>query len=177
MCQTPNISLVYIGFSKNIWCVKDLWLLWGSYISSWVLVCVKISAGKEDGKTCKRVAIRTTIRKDDCRSNAPVREKRDIHLWKWGVCESRILNTFSSCGCVLFSKYMFFIWQVTVYSCDGKCPSATIFNFNINSHARFCKCCRESGLQTRSVALYCSRNATVVEYNFQEPLDCSCQWN
>ncbi|XP_032379314.1 otogelin-like protein isoform X1 [Etheostoma spectabile] len=93
--------------------------------------------GKEDGKTCKRVAIRTTIRKDDCRSNAPV----------------------------------------TVYSCDGKCPSATIFNFNINSHARFCKCCRESGLQTRSVTLYCSRNATVVEYNFQEPLDCSCQWN
>lgn len=33
--------------------------------------------GKEDGKTCKRVAIRTTIRKDDCRSNAPVR--RDTH--------------------------------------------------------------------------------------------------
>uniref|UniRef100_A0A3P9K2I9 CTCK domain-containing protein n=1 Tax=Oryzias latipes TaxID=8090 RepID=A0A3P9K2I9_ORYLA len=62
---------------------------------------------------------------------------------------------------------------VTVYSCDGKCPSATIFNFNINSHARFCKCCRESGLQTRTVSLYCSRNATVVEYNFQEPLDCS----
>ncbi|KAM3870575.1 otogelin-like protein [Diretmus argenteus] len=93
--------------------------------------------GKEDGKTCKRVAIRTTIRKDDCRSNAPV----------------------------------------TVYSCDGKCPSATIFNFNINTHARFCKCCRESGLQTRSVTLYCSRNGTLVEYNFQEPLDCSCQWN
>uniref|UniRef100_A0AAV2KQP5 Otogelin-like protein n=1 Tax=Knipowitschia caucasica TaxID=637954 RepID=A0AAV2KQP5_KNICA len=93
--------------------------------------------GKEDGKTCKRVAIRTTIRKDDCRSNAPV----------------------------------------TVYSCDGKCPSATIFNFNINSHARFCKCCRESALQTRSVTLFCSRNATVVEYSFQEPLDCSCQWN
>ncbi|XP_056138191.1 otogelin-like protein [Lampris incognitus] len=93
--------------------------------------------GKEDGKTCKRVAIRTTIRKDDCRSNAPV----------------------------------------TVYSCDGKCPSATIFNFNINSHARFCKCCRERGLQTRSVTLYCSRNATLVDYNFQEPLDCSCQWN
>ncbi|CAB1422352.1 unnamed protein product, partial [Pleuronectes platessa] len=79
--------------------------------------------GKEDGKTCKRVAIRTTIRKDDCRSNTPV----------------------------------------TVYSCDGKCPSATIFNFNINSHARFCKCCRESGLQTRSVSLYCSRNATLVD--------------
>ncbi|XP_046719768.1 otogelin-like protein isoform X1 [Silurus meridionalis] len=93
--------------------------------------------GKEDGKTCKRVAIRTTIRKDDCRSNAPV----------------------------------------TVYSCDGKCPSATIFNFNINSHARFCKCCRENGLQNRVIQLYCTRNATSVEYNYQEPMDCSCQWN
>ncbi|TSL75303.1 Otogelin-like protein [Bagarius yarrelli] len=93
--------------------------------------------GKEDGKTCKRVAIRTTIRKDDCRSNAPV----------------------------------------TIYSCDGKCPSATIFNFNINSHARFCKCCRENGLQSRVIQLYCTRNATSVEYNYQEPVDCSCQWN
>ncbi|KAM8892164.1 otogelin-like protein isoform 1-T1 [Spinachia spinachia] len=107
----------------------------GGVVQSYVDGCCRTC--KEDGKTCKRVAIRTTIRKDDCRSNAPV----------------------------------------TVYSCDGKCPSATIFNFNINSHARFCKCCRESGLQTRSVTLYCSRNATVVEYNFQEPLDCSCQWN
>uniref|UniRef100_G3PI95 Otogelin-like n=1 Tax=Gasterosteus aculeatus aculeatus TaxID=481459 RepID=G3PI95_GASAC len=107
----------------------------GGVVQSYVDGCCRTC--KEDGKTCKRVAIRTTIRKDDCRSNAPV----------------------------------------TVYSCDGKCPSATIFNFNINSHARFCKCCRESGLQTRSVTLFCSRNATVVEYNFQEPLDCSCQWN
>ncbi|CAG13067.1 unnamed protein product, partial [Tetraodon nigroviridis] len=103
-------------------------------VALWPIMVFK---GKEDGKTCKRVAIRTTIRKDDCRSNAPV----------------------------------------TVYSCDGKCPSATIFNFNINSHARFCKCCRESGLQTRSITLYCSRNSTIVEYSFQEPLDCSCQWN
>ncbi|XP_067090348.1 otogelin-like protein, partial [Osmerus mordax] len=107
----------------------------GGVVQSYVDGCCRTC--KEDGKTCKRVAIRTTIRKDDCRSNAPV----------------------------------------TVYSCDGKCPSATIFNFNINSHARFCKCCRESGLQTRSVTLYCSRNSTLVEYNFQEPLDCSCQWN
>ncbi|KAK0155111.1 Otogelin-like protein [Merluccius polli] len=107
----------------------------GGAVQSYVDGCCKTC--KEDGKTCKRVAIRTTIRKDDCRSNAPV----------------------------------------TVYSCDGKCPSATIFNFNINSHARFCKCCRESGLQTRTVTLYCSRNATLVDYNFQEPLDCSCQWN
>ncbi|TNN00899.1 hypothetical protein fugu_012145, partial [Takifugu bimaculatus] len=107
----------------------------GGVVQSYVDGCCKTC--KEDGKTCKRVAIRTTIRKDDCRSNAPV----------------------------------------TVYSCDGKCPSATIFNFNINSHARFCKCCRESGLQTRSVILYCTRNSTIVEYSFQEPLDCSCQWN
>ncbi|KAF0041155.1 hypothetical protein F2P81_007053 [Scophthalmus maximus] len=107
----------------------------GGVVQSYVDGCCRTC--KEDGKTCKRVAIRTTIRKDDCRSNTPV----------------------------------------TVFSCDGKCPSATIFNFNINSHARFCKCCRESGLQTRSVTLYCSRNATVVEYNFQEPLDCSCRWH
>uniref|UniRef100_H3DPH1 Otogelin like n=1 Tax=Tetraodon nigroviridis TaxID=99883 RepID=H3DPH1_TETNG len=107
----------------------------GGVVQTYVDGCCKTC--KEDGKTCKRVAIRTTIRKDDCRSNAPV----------------------------------------TVYSCDGKCPSATIFNFNINSHARFCKCCRESGLQTRSITLYCSRNSTIVEYSFQEPLDCSCQWN
>ncbi|KAJ8003132.1 hypothetical protein DPEC_G00166200 [Dallia pectoralis] len=107
----------------------------GGVVQSYVDGCCKTC--KEDGRTCKRVAIRTAIRKDDCRSNAPV----------------------------------------TVYSCDGKCPSATIFNFNINSHARFCKCCRESGLQTRSITLYCSRNATLVDYSFQEPLDCSCQWN
>lgn len=37
-------------------------------------LCLNMFVGKEDGKTCKRVAIRTTIRKDDCRSNAPVRE-------------------------------------------------------------------------------------------------------
>ncbi|CAB1323133.1 unnamed protein product [Coregonus sp. 'balchen'] len=107
----------------------------GGVVQSYVDGCCRTC--KEDGKTCKRVAIRTTIRKDDCRSNAPV----------------------------------------TVYSCDGKCPSATIFNFNINSHARFCKCCRESGLQTRSVTLYCSHNATLVVYSFQEPVDCTCQWN
>uniref|UniRef100_A0A8C7IG58 Otogelin-like n=1 Tax=Oncorhynchus kisutch TaxID=8019 RepID=A0A8C7IG58_ONCKI len=107
----------------------------GGVVQSYVDGCCRTC--KEDGKMCKRVAIRTTIRKDDCRSNAPL----------------------------------------TVYSCDGKCPSATIFNFNINSHARFCKCCRESGLQSRSVTLYCSRNATLVDYSFQEPLDCSCLWN
>ncbi|XP_036375556.1 otogelin-like protein [Megalops cyprinoides] len=107
----------------------------GGVVQSYIDGCCRTC--KEDGKTCKRVAIRTTIRKDDCRSNAPV----------------------------------------TVYSCDGKCPSATIFNFNINSHARFCKCCRESGLQDRTVQLYCTRNSTVVDYTFQEPMDCSCQWN
>ncbi|XP_059362862.1 otogelin-like protein [Carassius carassius] len=107
----------------------------GGIVQTYVDGCCKTC--KEDGKTCKRVAIRTTIRKDDCRSNAPV----------------------------------------TVYSCDGKCPSATIFNFNINSHARFCKCCRENGLQNRIIQLYCTRNATTVDYYYQEPMDCSCQWN
>lgn len=42
--------------------------------------CVNTCVGKEDGKTCKRVAIRTTIRKDDCRSNAPVRGERHTNI-------------------------------------------------------------------------------------------------
>uniref|UniRef100_A0A8C4SCC6 Otogelin like n=1 Tax=Erpetoichthys calabaricus TaxID=27687 RepID=A0A8C4SCC6_ERPCA len=70
-----------------------------------------------------------------------------------------------------------YLKKVIVTSCDGKCPSATIFNFNVNSHARFCKCCRESGLQNRTVPLFCTRNSTSVDYVFLEPTDCSCQWN
>ncbi|RXM32776.1 Otogelin-like protein [Acipenser ruthenus] len=107
----------------------------GGTVQSYIDGCCKKC--KDDGRTCKKVTIRTTIRKDDCRSSTPV----------------------------------------TVTSCDGKCPSATIFNFNINSHGRFCKCCRESGLETRTVPLYCSRNSTSVDYVFQEPTDCTCQWN
>ncbi|KAM4676018.1 otogelin-like protein [Discoglossus pictus] len=66
---------------------------------------------------------------------------------------------------------------ITVASCDGKCPSATIFNVNLDSHIRFCKCCRENGVQNLTVPLYCSGNGTEVMYVIQEPLDCSCQWN
>ncbi|XP_076584321.1 otogelin [Chaetodon auriga] len=93
--------------------------------------------GKEDGKSCQKVTVRMTIRKNDCRSNRPV----------------------------------------NIVSCDGKCPSASIYNYNINTYARFCKCCRETGLQRRSVQLYCSGNATWVSYTIQEPTDCSCQWS
>uniref|UniRef100_A0A8D3CQY1 Otogelin n=1 Tax=Scophthalmus maximus TaxID=52904 RepID=A0A8D3CQY1_SCOMX len=92
---------------------------------------------KEDGKSCQKVTVRMTIRKNDCRSNRPV----------------------------------------NIVSCDGKCPSASIYNYNINTYARFCKCCRETGLQRRSVQLYCSGNATWVSYSIQEPTDCSCQWS
>ncbi|MEJ1277194.1 otogelin-like [Cricetulus griseus] len=35
--------------------------------------------------------------------------------------------------------------SISVASCDGKCPSATIYNINVESHLRFCKCCRENG--------------------------------
>ncbi|XP_053262546.1 otogelin-like protein [Podarcis raffonei] len=66
---------------------------------------------------------------------------------------------------------------INVASCDGKCPSATIFNININSHLRFCKCCRENGVQNLTVPLYCSGNGTEILYVIQEPTDCSCQWN
>uniref|UniRef100_A0A8D2LLW1 Otogelin like n=1 Tax=Varanus komodoensis TaxID=61221 RepID=A0A8D2LLW1_VARKO len=66
---------------------------------------------------------------------------------------------------------------INVASCDGKCPSATIFNVNIDSHLRFCKCCRENGVQNLTVPLYCSGNGTDIMYVIQEPTDCSCQWN
>uniref|UniRef100_A0A670JY36 Otogelin like n=1 Tax=Podarcis muralis TaxID=64176 RepID=A0A670JY36_PODMU len=66
---------------------------------------------------------------------------------------------------------------INVASCEGKCPSATIFNININSHLRFCKCCRENGVQNLTVPLYCSGNGTEILYVIQEPTDCSCQWN
>ncbi|XP_053780390.1 otogelin [Desmodus rotundus] len=92
---------------------------------------------KEDGRSCKKVTIRMTIRKNECRSNTPV----------------------------------------NLVSCDGRCPSASIYNYNINAYARFCKCCREVGLQRRSVQLFCATNATWVPYTVQEPTDCACQWS
>ncbi|XP_069037970.1 otogelin [Lepisosteus oculatus] len=100
-------------------------------------VSTNCDKGKEDGKSCQKVTVRMTIRKNDCRSNRPV----------------------------------------NIVSCDGKCPSASIYNYNINTYARFCKCCREIGLQRRSVQLYCSGNSTWVYYSIQEPTDCSCQWS
>lgn len=69
------------------------------------------------------------------------------------------------------------IFQVNLVSCDGRCPSASIYNHNINTYARFCKCCREVGLQRRSVQLFCATNATWVPYTVQEPTDCACQWS
>ncbi|XP_059672138.1 otogelin-like protein [Gavia stellata] len=66
---------------------------------------------------------------------------------------------------------------INVASCDGKCPSATIFNVNIDSHLRFCKCCRENGTRNLTVPLHCSGNGTEIMYVIQEPIDCSCQWN
>ncbi|KAK2100683.1 hypothetical protein P7K49_022031 [Saguinus oedipus] len=93
--------------------------------------------GKEDGRSCKKVTIRMTIRKNECRSNTPV----------------------------------------NLVSCDGRCPSASIYNYNINTYARFCKCCREVGLQRRAVQLFCATNASWVPYTVQEPTDCACQWS
>ncbi|KFV78357.1 Otogelin, partial [Struthio camelus australis] len=107
----------------------------GGYVVPFLEGCCKTC--KEDGKFCKKVAVRMTIRKNDCRSNTPV----------------------------------------NIVSCDGKCPSASIYNYNINTYARFCKCCRELGLQRRTVQLYCSSNSTWVTYAIQEPTDCSCQWS
>ncbi|NXG51109.1 OTOG protein, partial [Psilopogon haemacephalus] len=107
----------------------------GGYVVPFLEGCCKTC--KEDGKFCKKVTVRMTIRKNDCRSNTPV----------------------------------------NIVSCDGKCPSASIYNYNINTYARFCKCCRELGLQRRTVPLYCTSNSTWVSYSVQEPTDCSCQWS
>ncbi|NXD76185.1 OTOG protein, partial [Halcyon senegalensis] len=107
----------------------------GGYVVPFLEGCCKTC--KEDGKFCKKVTVRMTIRKNDCRSNTPV----------------------------------------NIVSCDGKCPSASIYNYNINTYARFCKCCRELGLQRRNVQLYCTSNSTWVSYSVQEPTDCSCQWS
>uniref|UniRef100_A0A8D0G9K2 Otogelin n=1 Tax=Sphenodon punctatus TaxID=8508 RepID=A0A8D0G9K2_SPHPU len=107
----------------------------GVYIVPFLDGCCKTC--KEEGKFCRKVTVRMTIRKNDCRSNTPV----------------------------------------NIVSCDGKCPSASIYNYNINTYARFCKCCRELGLQRRTVPLYCSGNSTWVSYSIQEPTDCSCQWS
>ncbi|NWW99884.1 OTOG protein, partial [Caloenas nicobarica] len=107
----------------------------GGYVVPFLDGCCKTC--KEDGKFCKKVTVRMTIRKNDCRSNTPV----------------------------------------NIVSCDGKCPSASIYNYNINTYARFCKCCRELGLQRRTVQLYCASNSTWVSYSVQEPTDCSCQWS
>lgn len=105
-----------------------------------------------------------TIRKNDCRSNTPVRGApvamggAQGEEWGWDA----------SLACLL---------QVNLVSCDGRCPSASIYNHNINTYARFCKCCREVGLQRRSVQLFCATNATWVPYTVQEPTDCACQWS
>ncbi|NXN76243.1 OTOG protein, partial [Himantopus himantopus] len=107
----------------------------GGYVVPFLEGCCKTC--KEDGKFCKKVTVRMTIRKNDCRSNTPV----------------------------------------NIVSCDGKCPSASIYNYNINTYTRFCKCCRELGLQRRTVQLYCTSNSTWVSYTIQEPTDCSCQWS
>ncbi|NXI66764.1 OTOG protein, partial [Anseranas semipalmata] len=107
----------------------------GGYVVPFLEGCCRTC--KEDGKFCKKVTVRMTIRKNDCRSNTPV----------------------------------------NIVSCDGKCPSASIYNYNINTYARFCKCCRELGLQRRTVQLYCTSNSTWVSYSIQEPTDCSCQWS
>ncbi|OXB73912.1 UNVERIFIED_CONTAM: hypothetical protein H355_008107 [Colinus virginianus] len=119
---------------------------------------------KKEERICQKMMIRTTIRKNDCISQSPVRIKKVFFmlvLWHSQV------------------KYQeFFIYsQINVASCDGKCPSATIFNVNIDSHLRFCKCCRENGTRNLTVPLHCSGNGTEIMYVIQEPVDCSCQWN
>lgn len=88
----------------------------------------------------------------------------DCHL---GQSIFKLLRHFSHCLSL----------QINVASCEGKCPSATIYNINVESHLRFCKCCRENGVRNLTVPLYCSGNGTQVLHTLQEPIDCTCQWS
>ncbi|MGH0122627.1 UNVERIFIED_CONTAM: hypothetical protein FKN15_029056 [Acipenser sinensis] len=152
MLSNQTFSSCHAFVPPKMFC--EVWVRDAEYVKSpctalaaYVAACHKFSiciewrspdyCCKEDGKSCQKVTVRMTIRKNDCRSNRPV----------------------------------------NIVSCDGKCPSASIYNYNINTYARFCKCCREIGLQRRSVQLYCSGNSTWVYYPIQEPTDCSCQWS
>lgn len=136
-----------------------------------------LHTGKEDGRSCKKVTIRMTIRKNDCRSNTPVREWMGIS--GGGGNGGWVSRGVEGKGRQTFPGYLadMLIFQVNLVSCDGRCPSASIYNHNINTYARFCKCCREVGLQRRSVQLFCATNATWVPYTVQEPTDCACQWS
>ncbi|PKU49171.1 otogelin [Limosa lapponica baueri] len=118
--QPPKDLSTCCGSCKNVSCLHTFSngtvsnFKVGGYVVPFLEGCCKTC--KEDGKFCKKVTVRMTIRKNDCRSNTPV----------------------------------------NIVSCDGKCPSASIYNYNINTYARFCKCCRELGLQRRTVQLYCT---------------------
>lgn len=137
-----------------------------------------VPPGKEDGRSCKKVTIRMTIRKNECRSNTPVRGPGETVGVGWGGGEP---NTGMEGALRGRKPHSLPHWpaylQVNLVSCDGRCPSASIYNYNINTYARFCKCCREVGLQRRSVQLFCATNATWVPYTLQEPTDCACQWS
>lgn len=100
------------------------------------------------------------------------KKKKQRSYWSpEGMKWSPVLADFAD----LFSHYLSL--QISVASCDGKCPSATIYNINVESHLRFCKCCRENGVRNVTVPLHCSGNGTEVMYTLQEPIDCTCQWN
>ena len=92
---------------------------------------------------------------------------KGLYLSGINITVLKVLRHFSHCLSL----------QINVASCDGKCPSATIYNINIESHLRFCKCCRENGVRNLTVPLYCSGNGTEVLHTLQEPIDCTCQWN
>ncbi|KAM7328139.1 hypothetical protein ACRRTK_012231 [Alexandromys fortis] len=99
-----------------------------------------------------------------------------ICKWGWSPCRSRVV--FIAYVVVGVSEQSVpKLYLVSVASCDGKCPSATIYNINVESHLRFCKCCRENGVRNITVPLHCSGNGTEVMYTLQEPVDCTCQWN
>lgn len=60
-----------------------------------------VPPGKEDGRSCKKVTIRMTIRKNECRSNTPVRGPGETVGvgWGWGgVGANQIWEWRELCG-------------------------------------------------------------------------------
>uniref|UniRef100_A0A8C7GE24 Otogelin n=1 Tax=Oncorhynchus kisutch TaxID=8019 RepID=A0A8C7GE24_ONCKI len=166
-CQ-PVSQLIYIPPKDQMMCCgvcRNISCLYHNDNGTTLLYKVQYSNGSPSGQARRTVIL------------YGVDQLRTVLNAIFGVVGRIRIFTFSITSTLLHFLLLGFFLQVNIVSCDGKCPSASIYNYNINTYARFCKCCREMGLQRRSVQLYCSGNSTWVNYSIQEPTDCSCQWS
>ncbi|KAM7424628.1 hypothetical protein PAMA_000809 [Pampus argenteus] len=152
----PKDQSTCCGVCKNISCMYEhengttaLYKVGGTVVS-YMDGCCKTC--KEDGKSCQKVTVRMTIRKNDCRSNRPVRLYAHV-------------NTHT----LLHSVLTVSVLQVNIVSCDGKCPSASIYNYNINTYARFSFQSRLAGWSEHTDDYMAQRVGTGRRENDTEP--------